>query len=1117
MNFKTQYRSLSALLALAFGSLVVSCDRSGDLTENAAAQNNHLSIQTRAMNPQVMADMQVHTFYRGGASDKNFKRTLPITRQGDVVKSPIEVGDWSVAMVSAPTDAGVIAPVAGVASEAMPMYVYNPAYNAPFGRSENAAEIFTSFLPLPTVTADQTVIVNDAKIARNVAMVKLVIKKATKNFQPTHGNNVIKLDKVPSTINYAGGLMPNKNNPTTLAAPLTSQLTLKNSEAFPDYLCSDTVTFIIPAHKGVDFLGTPPLTDVTTMKMDITVELERIGGSQFTKTKEIPIVAQCNQILLVHITVDDGMEFEPSVLPWNRVELETEVGDRYRNWLYVKQYSNGTGQSWHDPVGSIREAIERAQRIRDMGLPIHGILVAGGDYNTYNETIDLPEGIRIFGGWEGHPGTELNEHDPQEPYTSPHRDLTNFKAVIDIEGGTVELNQPNSGIDGFIIHGIRHSNRNAVNINNASAWINAVHIERGISNYPDATVLDLQAGTATNILISGNQGGVTIGTAGKLINATVVNNTGEIFSTGTILNSVFWSNGAFNPAGTYQYSAFDFDVTGTGNIRLHSNNTQWFVSGITYPGPHFSMTMNGSKPYYSALNDRAPMLGRGDQASFDSNTPGMPNSYKTDINGKPRHFSDTDMGCYEDQALKGFKLRWASDRVYISSKMGYVTDVPLLLPENEQNNIEVDWKIFVTSSTDYTFLGPDNGSGSGVVVGAFRLETLTNYTANSERKLGSCIIQTQLGGYLPNTTVEIWQTPGMSSVWTDGYVGSFHRNNETSERYVTGPNSGAWTARITSGLDWIKVDTNNKGAFSGVVQETFGGVVSGTGLIKFRVGMKSTLAPGAAPRYGLIVIQRAGGIAMFFVRQGEEADFLYRPTDPRQAGTQTGRAEARMFSPYTMCDPLNRTNNGGNDVGARGSGFASHPSKIGNFFQRNRTTAYLRGAQTTALPTPGESTWSNVREVCPPGWRHGTINEWIHSCYQHVATPTPGTYYVDPTGADVQANFVWGRYADGYYDQMAPDPVTSATDAVGTIPNVAMKGILMVNHYNYGALFFPTAGVMSYPSPGAISNSAYSMVPTSSATNTANTHWTGSGNGHVGISCTTIAATSGAQVRCVRE
>jgi hypothetical protein len=352
--------------------------------------------------------------------------------------------------------------------------------------------------------------------------------------------------------------------------------------------------------------------------------------------------------------------------------------------------------------------------------------------------------------------------------------------------------------------------------------------------------------------------------------------------------------------------------------------------------------------------------------------------------------------------------------------------------------------------------------------------------------------------------------------------------------------------RIVSGLDWIKIDNNPKnygvdilsepnpyglGGYKKEVEEVFGGVITGTGAIRFRVGMKSVNPNPAQPRYGLIIIQRSGGIARFYVRQGEAADYLYRPQDPREInGVDIGRASAVKFSPYVLRDPLENTATAGIDLGPKGGDFAEYPSHVGYFFQWNRTTAYslydYPNGNTRTMPGAGEASWSTAREVCPPGYRQAGWYEWLHSLYWKLEA-LPGST-VTPGVAETMMNYTDGHYADGYYDVLASDPppyssgwmYPDAANSLVGVPgtHIAMRGVLMVNHYNYAAIFFPTISALNtngtVEQMGFVKNSMTDLrIP-----NYPNTiHWCGVGQDHIGINCNWVSTFHAAPVRCVVE
>ena len=801
----------------------------------------------------------------------------------------------------------------------------------------------------------------------------------------------------------------------------------------------------------------------------------------------------------------------------------------FTGWLYVKDGATGEGFSWSNALGSMTDAINLAVRLQNAphNYTVKGILVAGGG-NGYAETVSVPSNVSMFGGWTGVPGTELTASDgATTPYTimfesAPrvaYRNLQDNKAVV---SKNVTVSGANSLLDGFIIRYVTGSVTPLVV--DQGGKVNAVQVNYNTLTGSTPAFACTNAGTAANILISNNNTGMMMSGGSVLLNATVVNNPGaSSFNNATVYNSVFWNNGATTFAGssTVQYCGFvDGDpaiALNANNLPLNASNVAWFSSTNLVPGPHFNMVANASRPYYAALDDHAPMLGRGNQALFDTYAPFIPTTAQSDINGKERNHLGIDMGCYEDGVFRGFRLEWASDRVYISSKSGAVNDIPMLVTGNEVLLVGMDWTVSaVGSPVDWTLQGaPVSGSGAGVMVGIVKILTNTNYTSAGERQVGNLLYHTNLGVYLPDKTIQVWQIPGRSDLWENGYVGTFHKNNEVSERYITGENSYAtngsggkgyydyWSARVVSGLDWIKIDRNPKGYNGGIVVETPGGVVTGTTpvggdrAIRFRVGMKSVNPNPAQPRYGLIVISRGNnpaalsGSTWLFVRQGEEADYVYRPSDPRPVtGT---RANAAKWSPYNIIAPSGYAmvnQNPGVALPTNGAAFVDYPTKIGDFFLRNKMIPYRRGIQTTNLPTAAYPTtpnygWVAAQEVCPPGYRHPSHAELYESLYPNIPNLVPVTSVTSVQGNDAETmrGFMWGYYADGYFDQIAPDPVTAVnageifyyTGAGGPAvlssgnnfpsnavyaASVAAKGTLMVNHANFASLFFPMAGTM---------------------------------------------------------
>lgn len=1158
MNINLAKRILvpAGIIAILTG-IVWACAEDPNMERSTPPPSNNFSINLDTKAPgDIVSDMRLFTFYKDGAKDRKFSRELlNITRNNNTLSTAVEIGNWYLSMVSVPAGTTLTSPTMTGPMESLPMFQYAPITDVVTGKSSSAPEIVFAHLTLPTIVANQPTTAS-AQLTRNVALVELIVTKATPNFDLTSMEHRIELHDVPSTISYTGALLPSKTAPYKLATPLVSRLRLKDSPNAAGYLCADTVRFVIPAHVEYDNQGVISPNDTTTLKMSVSLDLVRLGGGvHFLKTKEIPLVAKANQVLRVNISVNDGVEFSTECLPWERTDINTTVGEQYSNWLYVKEGATGSGQSWRDPMPSIGTAIAKAGLLQAAMVPVHGILVAGGDSREYNESFTLPDNIKVFGGWEGTPGTELPTADASAPYTSNNRKLADYKAKIALGGGNIVLSGNNAVLDGFIVQGAAPGNNNVISISNTTASINAVEIKG--NTIGSGFVLVVNGGTATNVLVRDNSQGISVTGGGKLVNATIVNNKGASNSTnGTLQNCVIWGNTpasyfTFSGSNTIQYCAFegtnDNLPDGTGNVPLNANNNTWFTANEIVPGPHFNMTSNSARPYYMALNNRSPMIGRGNLAAFSNNTY-IENSQ--DINGNNRTRTINletwiDIGCYQDFTFKGFELRWNMTNLYIAGKANRISDHPMILFDNTENAM-LKWTATITQldvSNAFSISGSNIGSGpvdvstpdTRKIVGMLNL--LSGNVANSTTaavKRGKINFSTNLKAYMPDQEVEVWQTSSQSAVWSSGYVGSFHRANETKERYISGANTiavysggvvnyqpgGRWTVRIVSGMDWIKIDRNPKGSFGGEVQEVFGGVIEsiGTENIGFRVGMKSVLPPerNGKPRYGLILIERGGstgGMALFFVRQGEEPDYVYDGNDPHSL--YPGRPLAKKVSPFNITDPGKNRAMSGTNIGAGGNTdkFTDYPTKIGYYFQWNRTNAYPlpEGTESVTFQSGAASSWIATNDVCPQGYRHWSDGELNQSVYLNKN--------VSDSGRDVTANYAWGRYADGYFDQYAPDPVSHTTTKVsnGVIAEMAAYGIIMYNDYNNAHVFFPTGGRIY--STNRIDQDEYGMYWTS--TNGRNTHWAGmiSGypNGHVGISCTTLGNGNGGLVRCVKD
>ncbi len=271
-------------------------------------------------------DIRMLVSYRGGVYDGKFSYEIyNIERLVNSLTSQIRTGDWNLTLLSPQGKTTQIHnPVAGQPMAGQLMYEYTPALDKN-GKSTPAAEFLFGKAALPTVNADQTVSIDNVTMARNVAKVEFFVEKAS-NIDLS-GTQKIELIGVPSKIDWEGHLMPSKNSPDALSTPLVGTLKFK---ALPGGgFASDTLAYIIPAHRGTDFLNpdgslNPNPQDIVVPRMSVRVFITNGQGEvMMNQTKELPMPARCNQIMRVKLkltSLDLSLSCDFSMLPvWEEV------------------------------------------------------------------------------------------------------------------------------------------------------------------------------------------------------------------------------------------------------------------------------------------------------------------------------------------------------------------------------------------------------------------------------------------------------------------------------------------------------------------------------------------------------------------------------------------------------------------------------------------------------------------------------------------------------------------------------------------------------------------------------------------------------------------------------
>ncbi len=466
-----------------------------------------------------------------------------------------------------------------------------------------------------------------------------------------------------------------------------------------------------------------------------------------------------------------------------------------------------------------------------------------------------------------------------------------------------------------------------------------------------------------------------------------------------------------------------------------------------------------------------------------------------------------------------------------------------------------------TGGTNWLTLSADGVTPGGTEValpepGDLYIMTTNNLVENSGgARTGGEVYITRTGsqGRIKTTINQRYAVIGQNNTVPQQYVGAFYRWNQTGERLIRIPNTnmnGAWTAQVIKG-DFIVLDsspTSDTGVtyvtstqspadmnnpdndatyrVEGTKKSVRGSISTGE-YLQFRIGLNSTLPGGAtgAPRYGLIALAFNGNTKYIYiyVRQGEGADYVMRPEDAINSGgmASSTRPLARRFSPYNLTDPSQGT--GVVDRGTRRYTFTDYPSQAGYYFQWGRTiagypTGTVTGWNTTAITGywADNSSW----ETCPAGYHRP--HDGSTSTAVNPGTTTADlseirqSLWLTPSSVaaqDVNANTIYGFYADGFFDRRAQTSSANGSplSTVGDGATIAYTGRLFFNPTTKASLFFPSAGQRT--------SSATSSL---SSTGSLGNYWTSSGSGTNGVynGLSTISLgvnTLGMPVRCVAD
>ena len=302
---------------------------------DALAGTSLIFNMTRASN-SIVSNTQVYLFDGEGATAGQFNsKVVDVDRNDDRLSMSIAAGTWNLALLSADADINsrIISPVRG--SDCTYLKMWESTSSS--GNLPSMPELRTAFIAgQPVIAGQETQASGTTLLSRNVALVKVVIADA--GGLDVSGTHRFRLTDVPTTLNWKGGLYPDKSNPTISSDAMIGSFAISNHSSQAGRQMSDTLRFIVPAHKGTDYLSPSP-TDTTAHHLKLSVDLALDGGARFEKNDvTIPRVPRVNGILLVRLTVGGKLEVSTEILDW----VDTEVNaDLSQTQLFTDKASVG--------------------------------------------------------------------------------------------------------------------------------------------------------------------------------------------------------------------------------------------------------------------------------------------------------------------------------------------------------------------------------------------------------------------------------------------------------------------------------------------------------------------------------------------------------------------------------------------------------------------------------------------------------------------------------------------------------------------------------------------------------------------------------------------------------
>jgi hypothetical protein len=307
-----QYRISRAAWVVAHAFLLLAC--TNEKEEALPRENGSVVFDTRA----IVDDIDVYLFDGEGAHDGEFNRKIQnIVRSTGKLSMSIPVGKWNLALVggNGVSPGQFIAPVRGTRASRSKMWETLPVN----GVLPSVPEIRLAVIDGQVITHNASHRAT-AEMKRNVAKVAIVVQDA-RGFNE-QGKHVIRLHDVPTSLAWSGELYPDEQNPEVSKVPMSGEVTIFKNPADAGRQLSDTLTFIVPAHAGVD------AKDSTTHRMKLSVDLELLTGDRYRRDDiVIPRVPVANGVLFIGLKAKNVIEVTAEVLDWQDQLLDADLSN----------------------------------------------------------------------------------------------------------------------------------------------------------------------------------------------------------------------------------------------------------------------------------------------------------------------------------------------------------------------------------------------------------------------------------------------------------------------------------------------------------------------------------------------------------------------------------------------------------------------------------------------------------------------------------------------------------------------------------------------------------------------------------------------------------------------